>query len=89
MIKVLFVCGQNSARSQIAEAYVNTLCGDDVRAASAGLEPGTLNELAVAAMREDGIDVSLKETKSVFDLYTAKVAQWCADVCPAPLVQMP
>lgn len=66
--RVLFVCVKNSARSQMAEAFLNELCPDDFVAQSAGLEPGSLNPLAVEAMREIGIDISLKTTKSVFDL---------------------
>ena len=66
---VLFVCVHNSARSQMAEAFLNQRCSDDFVAESAGLEPGTLNPLAVAAMREVGIDISNKDTKSSFDLF--------------------
>ncbi len=58
--KVLFVCIHNSARSQMAEAWMNRLCGDRFEAESAGLEPGTLNPLAVAVMKEVGIDISAK-----------------------------
>jgi glycerol uptake facilitator-like aquaporin/protein-tyrosine-phosphatase len=65
---VLFVCVHNSARSQMAEAFLNQRCPDDFVAESAGLEPGALNPLAVAAMREVGIDISNKDTKSTFDL---------------------
>jgi arsenate reductase (thioredoxin) len=60
---------QNSARSQMAEALTRSLCGPSVQAFSAGLEPGTLNPLAVEALAEEGIDISRNETKSVFDLY--------------------
>ena len=49
--KVLFVCIHNSARSQMAEAWLNHLYGDRFEAMSAGLEPGTLNHYAV---RRDG-----------------------------------
>lgn len=65
--RVLFVCVHNSARSQIAEAWLNHLCGDRFEAHSAGLEPGSLNPLAVLAMRENGLDISRKKTKPVFD----------------------
>lgn len=66
---VLFVCVQNSARSQMAEAFLNQRCAGDFIAESAGLEPGTINPLAVTAMREVGIDISNKATKSSFDLF--------------------
>jgi arsenate reductase len=65
-IKVLFVCVHNSARSQMAEAFLNHLAGDRFEAHSAGLEPGTLNPLAVEVMREAGIDISGNRTKDVF-----------------------
>jgi len=68
---VLFVCVHNSARSQMAAAFLNAICPDDFVAESAGLEPGTLNPLAVAAMREIGIDISSNETKSALDLFEA------------------
>ncbi len=67
--KVLFICIHNSARSQMAEAWMNHLCSDRFAAESAGLEPGVLNPLAVAVMKEVGIDISGKATRSVFDLY--------------------
>jgi arsenate reductase len=66
--KVLFVCVHNSARSQMAEALLNQMCGNLFEAESAGLEPGTLNPLAVAAMREIGIDISANATRSVADV---------------------
>ena len=67
--KVLFVCVNNSARSQIAEAFLKQLSGDRFEVESAGLEPGKLNPLAVEVMKEAGIDISQNRTKSVFDLY--------------------
>ena len=54
--KVLFICIHNSARSQMAEAWLNHLFGDRFEAYSAGLEAGTLNPFAVAVMKEVGID---------------------------------
>ena len=67
--KVLFICAHNSARSQMAEAFLNDICGDHFEAYSAGLEPGALNPMAVEAMREVGIDISHKGTQSVFDVF--------------------
>ena len=59
---VLFVCVHNSARSQMAEAFVNEMCSNDFIAQSAGLEPGNVSPLAVAVMREVGIDIAACET---------------------------
>ncbi len=70
-IKVLFVCIHNSARSQIAEALLKKIGGDRFDVQSSGLEPGTLNPLAVEVMREKGIDISTNLTKSVFDFFTS------------------
>lgn len=63
--RVLFVCGQNSARSQMAEALLDHLAGDRYEAHSAGIEPAPMNPLAVAVMAERGIDISHKRTKLV------------------------
>jgi len=65
MKHVLFVCVHNSARSQMAEAFLRHMCGDVFAAHSAGLEPGRLNPLVVEAMQEIGIDISGNQTKSV------------------------
>jgi len=46
--KVLFVCIHNSARSQMAEAFLNQRCSDELEAPSAGLEPTAINPLVVA-----------------------------------------
>lgn len=67
--KVLFLCVHNSARSQIAEAFLNKYAGDIFTAMSAGLEPGKLNPYVVESLREVKIDISQNTTKSVFDLY--------------------
>ena len=69
--RILFVCIHNSARSQMAEAWLNHLGGERFEAESAGLEPGRLNPLVVQAMAEKGIDISRNQTKSVFDLLKA------------------
>ncbi|MBK7256925.1 MAG: arsenate reductase ArsC [Ignavibacteriae bacterium] len=62
---VLFVCIHNSARSQMAEAYLNHFGEEKFRGESAGLEPGVLNPLVVEVMREDGIDISRNIPKGV------------------------
>lgn len=80
--KVLFVCIHNSARSQMAEAWLNHLCGKTFAAESAGLEPGKLNPLAVAVMREVGIDISGKKARAVSDvLKSGKSFSYVVTVC--------
>ena len=68
-IKVLFVCVHNSARSQMAEAFLNNIAGNRFAAESAGLEPGTLNPLVVKAMQETAINISQNETNDVFEYF--------------------
>lgn len=67
--KILFVCIHNSARSQMAEAFLNLLGEDKFIAESAGLEPGTLNPLVVKSMAKTGIDISGNLTNDVFDFF--------------------
>ncbi len=69
--KVLFVCIHNSARSQMAEAFLNQIGGDMYEAHSAGLEPGKLNPVVVAAMKEVGLDISGNRAKGVFEYIKA------------------
>ena len=66
--KILFVCVHNSARSQMAEAFLQQLAGDRVFVQSAGFEPTAINPLVVKVMAEVGIDISEKGTQSVFSL---------------------
>lgn len=68
-LKVLFVCEHNSARSQIAEAFLKALAPKRFKVKSAGIDPGTLNPLAVKVMEEVGINISGNKTKSVDDLF--------------------
>jgi arsenate reductase (thioredoxin) len=80
--RVLFVCIHNSARSQMAEAFINDICGGEFEAMSAGLEPGKLNPIVVEAMREIGIDISGNQTKSVFDIFkSGKLFNYAITVC--------
>ena len=67
--RVLFVCVHNSARSQMAEAFLKQMVGDRFEVESAGLEPGMLNPVVVEVMKEVGIDISQNLTKSVFEFY--------------------
>ena len=77
-IKVLFLCVHNSARSQMAEAYLKKFGG------SAGLEPGKLNPLAIAVMQEEEIDISNNPTKDVFGMYKdGKLFNYVVTVCDA------
>jgi arsenate reductase (thioredoxin) len=66
--RVLFVCIHNSARSQMAEAFLNKYGENKYIAESAGLEPGKMNPNVVRVMQELGIDLSRKGTQGVFDL---------------------
>lgn len=80
--KVLFVCVHNSARSQMAEAWLNHFGGEQFEAESAGLSPGTLNPLVVKVMQEVGIDISHKRTRAVFDLFqTGRLFAYVITVC--------
>lgn len=80
--KVLFLCVHNSARSQMAEAYLKKFGGDKFHVESAGLEPGKLNPLAVEAMKEDGIDISSNPTNDVFEFFKqGKIFQYVVTVC--------
>ena len=80
--KVLFICVHNSARSQMAAALLNHTCGEFFEAQSAGLEPGTINPLAVEALQEIGIDISRKATQRVFDVWkSGQIFQFVVTVC--------
>jgi arsenate reductase len=80
--KVLFICVHNSARSQIAAALLNETCGEFFEAQSAGLEPDTINPLAVEALQELGIDISKNITQRVFDVWkSGHIFQFVVTVC--------
>jgi arsenate reductase len=63
--KVLFLCTKNSCRTQMAEAFLRDMTGDELEIVSAGAEVGRLDPEAVSAMREFGIDISSARTKAV------------------------
>lgn len=80
--RVLFLCVHNSARSQMAEAYLKKFAGDRYHAESAGLEPGRLNPLAIEVMKEEGIDISGNSTHGVFDFFNrGKTFDYVITVC--------
>lgn len=96
MTKVLFVCIHNSARSQMAEAFLNRLGQGEFIAESAGLEPASINPLVVQVMAEIGYDLSGKDTNSVFAYFqegrkydvVIKVCDQASQKCPIfPSVQ--
>jgi arsenate reductase (thioredoxin) len=80
--RILFICVHNSARSQMAEAFLNHICGVEFEAQSAGLEPGTLNLLVVEVMREAGLDISRNKTQAVFDVFkSGQLFTYVVTVC--------
>jgi protein-tyrosine-phosphatase len=85
--RIVFVCVENSNRSQMAEAFARIHGGEGVEAYSAGSRPsGTVNPKAVEAMREKGYDLTTHRSKSLNDLahveFDAAVTMGCGDECP-------
>jgi arsenate reductase len=81
-LRVLFMCIHNSARSQMAEAFLNKLGGGKFEVESAGLEPGKLNLFIVEVMQEAGIDISKNLTKDVFNFFKhGKKFEYVITVC--------
>ena len=87
MKKVLFVCVENSCRSQIAEGFSRAFGEGIMEAYSAGSKPsGKVNSLAIEVMREVGIDISNNISKSFSELAVSNfdyvITMGCQDVCP-------
>jgi len=85
--RILFVCVENSNRSQMAEAFARIHGGERVEAYSAGSRPsGKINPKAIAAMREIGYDLSSHESKSLSAIpeieYDFVATMGCGDECP-------
>ncbi len=85
--RVLFVCIENSNRSQMAEAFARLHGGGLIEPYSAGSRPsGRVNPRAVEFMRERGYDLSKHGSKSLSDIpdgeYEAAVTMGCGDACP-------
>ena len=88
MKKILFVCIENSNRSQMAQAFANMYGGTAIKAYSAGSRPsGKVNPKAIAAMQELGYDLSAHSSKSLDEVkgeapFDAVVTMGCGDACP-------
>lgn len=86
--KVLFICTHNSARSQMAEAFLNYLYPDRFEAYSAGTKPGALNQYAVKVMQEMGIDLGKHYSKHLSEFagmefdYVVTVCDKARESCP-------
>ncbi len=86
--KVLFVCVENSNRSQMSQAFATIFGGDNVEAFSAGSKPsGIVNPKAIAAMKELDYDLSMHDSKSLKEVeqyapFDAVVTMGCGDACP-------
>jgi arsenate reductase (thioredoxin) len=86
--KLLFVCVENSNRSQMSQAFAKMWGGENVEAYSAGSKPsGIVNPKAIAAMKELGYDLRKHESKSLkeverFAPFDAVVTMGCGDACP-------
>jgi len=84
---VLFVCVHNAGRSQMAAGYLKHFAGDRIEVRSAGTDPGTqVNPSAVAAMAEEGIDISVNFPKKLTDEAVKEsdyvITMGCGDTCP-------
>ena len=88
MKKILFVCVENSNRSQMSQAFASIHGGDRVQAYSAGSKPsGIINPKAIQSMKEKGYDLSTHKSKSLEDVkqfapFDAVVTMGCGDACP-------
>lgn len=87
MGKILFVCVENSCRSQIAAGFANLYGRGKVEAYSAGSKPGLeVNPDAIKVMQEAGVDISAAKPKGFKDLKEIKfdyaVSMGCKDICP-------
>ena len=86
--RVLFLCTHNSARSQMAEGLLRQLAGDRFEVASAGTEASRVHPLAIRAMRDAGVDISLHTSKTVDSLldrpwdYVITVCDSANERCP-------
>lgn len=88
MKRILVLCTGNSARSQMAEGYLQTFAGDRAEVFSAGVAPHGVNPLAIQVMAEDGIDIS-HHTSNHVDEYTDQPFDYVITVCDNAREQCP
>lgn len=87
-VKILFLCTGNSCRSQMAEAWSKELKSDSIEAWSAGVEPKGIDQRAVQAMAEVGIDIAGQSSKNVSTLmdisfeYVITLCGHARETCP-------
>lgn len=79
--QVLFLCTGNSARSQMAEAFLRQYAGDYFEVFSAGLEPKGVNPFSIQVMSEVGIDITSQKSKSVSEYLGKALIQTLITVC--------
>ena len=79
--RILFLCTGNSARSQMAEAFLRKYAGDVLEPHSAGLEPKGMNPLTVQVMKEAGIDISNQQSKGIETYLGKMLFQYLITVC--------
>lgn len=79
--RVIFLCTGNSARSQMAEAFLRRMAGDHFEVYSAGLEPKGVNPLTVEVMAEIGYDLTGARSKSVSEFLGKGLFQYLITVC--------
>jgi arsenate reductase (thioredoxin) len=87
--KVLFLCSGNTARSQMAEAFLRRYAGDHFEVHSAGLEPGTINPFTVRVMEEIGFDLSPQRSKDVTEYLGKMHFGYLVTVCARAEEQCP
>lgn len=86
--KILFVCVENSNRSQMSQAFASMYGGSNIEAYSAGSKPsGKINPKAIASMKEIGYDLTAHQSKSISDIeqyapFDVVVTMGCGDACP-------
>lgn len=89
MKRVLFICVHNSARSQMAEAFLKRMGEDRYQVESAGFDPREINAFVVEVMAEEGVDLSQAKARKVFDLFRdGRMFDYVITVCTESVDEM-